>query len=147
VVLSKSYPGVCRLHPVVRAGRQAAFYTIHHIIMTPLLAVLEFSDYGIVVLILFAFIGLGKGSNDSKMTVLRLEVQVRGLQQKLDALLKHQGIVIPTPTPSDLSPELQLMAKEPSQKIAAIKRYREENPGIGLAEAKQRIEEFSKTGK
>ncbi len=115
--------------------------------MTPILAVLEFSDYGIIVLILFAFIGFGKGSNDSNMNVLRLEVQVRGLQQKMDALLKHQGIEIPTPTPSDLSPELQLMAKEPSQKIAAIKRYREENPGIGLAEAKQRIEEFSRTGK
>jgi ribosomal protein L7/L12 len=115
--------------------------------MSPLLAVLEFSDYGIIVLILCAFAGFVGGSKNTKIDLLKLEVQIRGLQQKLDALLKHQGIEMPAPALSDLSPELQLMAKDPYQKIAAIKRYREEHPGTGLAEAKQRIEEFGKTGR
>ena len=114
--------------------------------MTPLLAALEFSDYGIIVLILCAIAGFAGWSKD-KYNPLRLEVQIREVQQKLDALLKHQGIEMPAPAPSDLSPLLQLMAKDPHQKIAAIKLYREDNPGIGLAEAKQRIEEFSKTGR
>jgi ribosomal protein L7/L12 len=69
------------------------------------------------------------------------------VQQKLDALLKHQGIVMPPREQSDMSPELQIMAREPSQKIAAIKRYREENSGTGLADAKARIEEFAKNGR
>jgi len=37
-----------------------------------------------------------------------------------------------------------LMAGDPSQKIAAIKLFREENPGTGLREAKEAIEEFVK---
>jgi ribosomal protein L7/L12 len=89
--------------------------------------------------------GTGRGTTAAKVN--RLASQVIVLQNKLDALLKHQGIEIPTPMPADLSPELQLMAKDPQQKIAAIKLYREENPGTGLLEAKQRIEEFSKTGR
>ena len=61
--------------------------------------------------------------------------------------MKHQGIEMPSFPPCALSPEVQLMAKDPSQKIAAIKLYREEHPGTGLREAKERIEEFSKTGR
>ena len=34
------------------------------------------------------------------------------------------------------------MARDPSQKIAAIRLYREENPGVGLREAKEKIEAF-----
>jgi len=113
---------------------------------TPLLATLEFSDYGIIVLILCVIAGFAGWSKD-KYNPLRLEMQIRELQQKMDALLKHQGIEMPKPTPSDLSPMLQVMAKDPQQKIAAIKLYREENPRTGLAEAKRRIEEFSLTGR
>ena len=40
-----------------------------------------------------------------------------------------------------------MMAKDPHQKIAAIKLYREERPGTGLAEAKERIERFYNTGR
>ncbi len=73
-------------------------------------------------------------SSRKDMSLIRLERHARELQQKLDALLKHQGIEMPTPQPSDMSPELQLMAKYPQQKIAAIKLYRgRENPGVGLA--------------
>ena len=51
------------------------------------------------------------------------------------------------PTPSDMSPLLQFMSKYPHQKIAAIKLYREENPRTGLADARQRIDDFRKTGR
>jgi ribosomal protein L7/L12 len=93
------------------------------------------------------FFSVGTGRGTAAANVNRLAFQVSVIQKKLDAILKHQGIEMPSPTPSDLSPELQLMAKDPQQKIAAIKRYREENPGTGLLEAKQRIEEFSKIGR
>lgn len=115
--------------------------------MTALLAVLEFKDYAMIACIVVIFAGGAAYTTRRDINLLRLERQIRELQQKLDALLKHQGIEMPAPTPSDLSPELQLMARDPSQKIAAIKLYRQENPGAGLAEAKERIEEFYKSGR
>ena len=114
--------------------------------MIPLLAVLEFGDFAIIAFIVLLFTGGAVYGSRKDMSLIRLQRQVGELQQKLDALLKHQGIEMPTPQPSDMSPELQLMAKYPQQKIAAIKLYREENPGVGLADAKRRIEEFYKTG-
>jgi ribosomal protein L7/L12 len=115
--------------------------------MTTMLAVLDIWDYSIIAFIVMIFAGGAAYTSRRDMTSVRLERQMLELQQKLDALLKHQGIEMPTPPPSDLSPEVQLMAKDPYQKIAAIKRYREEHPGVGLAEAKQRVEEFCKTGR
>ena len=115
--------------------------------MTSLLAVLEFTDYAIIAGIVVIFAGGAAYTRRRDNNLMRLERLMRELQQKLDAVLKHQGIEMPATTPSDLSPELQLLAKDPQQKIAAIKLYREENPGTGLAEAKQRIEEFCRTGR
>jgi hypothetical protein len=46
----------------------------------------------------------------------------------------------------DLSPEVQAMAKDPSQLIAAIKLFRQEHPDVSLAAAKERIERFCQTG-
>jgi hypothetical protein len=46
----------------------------------------------------------------------------------------------------DLSPEVQAMAKNPSQLIAAIKLFREAHPDVSLAAAKDRIERFCQTG-
>jgi hypothetical protein len=69
----------------------------------------------------------------------RQRISLRRLEDKLDALLKHHGIELP----SRLSPEVQRLAKDPSQKIAAIKLHREQNPGLGLAEAKKEIEDFA----
>ncbi len=116
--------------------------------MTTLLAAADFNY-------VWMFAGIGavvgylsgsarSGAVEAKMN--RLALQVTDLQNKLDALLKHQGIVMPAST-SDLSAELQMMAKDPHQKIAAIKLYREEHPGTGLAEAKERIERFYNTGR
>jgi ribosomal protein L7/L12 len=71
-----------------------------------------------------------------------LAAQVAELQTKLDALLKHHGIEPPPPRPSGLSLEVERLASDPRQKIAAIKLYRDQNPGVGLVEAKGKIEAF-----
>jgi hypothetical protein len=44
-----------------------------------------------------------------------------------------------------LSPKIKLLARDPNKKIAAIKLYRDANPGVGLREAKLKIEEFCKS--
>jgi hypothetical protein len=112
--------------------------------MTLLLAVLEFSDYVMIAVIVLIFAGGVAYTTSRDVNFQRLERQMRELQRKLDALLKHQGIEPPPPPPSGLFPEVELLAKDQSHKIAAIKLYREENPGVGLAEAKSKIEEFYK---
>ena len=102
--------------------------------MTLLLAILEFGDYAIIAVIVMIFAG-------GASFVARQQLDLRRMERKMDAILKNQGIEIP----SGISPEVRLMAKDPKQKIAAIKLYREENPGIGLAEAKEKIEEICKS--
>ena len=76
----------------------------------------------------------------------RLEREVGRIRRRLDALLEHQGVRTPGPPPSGLSPEVERLAASPDTKIEAIKRYREENPGMGLKEAKEKIEEFYRRG-
>ncbi len=115
--------------------------------MTTLLATADF-NYVWVAAGAGALVGYLSGANGCKKleaSVQRLTFQVSDLQKKLDALLKHEGVVMP-PSTSDLSPEIQMMARDPHQKIAAIKLYREAHPGTGLAEAKERIEKFYNTG-
>jgi ribosomal protein L7/L12 len=67
---------------------------------------------------------------------------LRALNMKLAALLKAQGVEWPA-----LSPEVQSLALDPRSKIAAIKRYRDENPGIGLVQAKNDIEAFAENNR
>ena len=110
--------------------------------MTTLLAILEFSDYAFIAVIVAVFAGGAAFTKRREIDLRRLERQLKALEQKLDALLKHQGIQLPPPPPSGLSPEVEQLARDPSTKIAAIKLYREQNPGVGLAEAKAKIEEF-----
>ncbi len=114
--------------------------------MTPLLAVLEITDYVVITVIAAVFAGGSALMRGPDVNVQRLERSVRDLQMKLDALLKHQGVELPPPPKSGMSSELEQMARDPSQKIAAIKLYREENPGVGLREAKERIEAFYESG-
>jgi len=101
--------------------------------MTPLLAILEIGDYAVIAAIVIIFAG-------GASFAARQRLDLRRLERKLDALLKHQGVELP----SGISQEVQLMAKDPNQKIAAIRLYREENPGVGLREAKEKIEEIYK---
>jgi RES domain-containing protein len=64
--------------------------------------------------------------------------RLRVVERKLDALLQYHGINVPSP----LSPEVQKLAANPRQKIAAIKLHRQEHPGLSLAKAKAEVEEF-----
>ena len=100
--------------------------------MTPLLAILETGDYGAIAIIVVIC-----ASFASFWT--RQRVDQRRLERKLDALLKHQGVELP----SRLSPEVQLLARDPNKKIAAIRLHREQNPGLGLADAKAEVEDFT----
>src|SRR5271166_5337647 len=110
--------------------------------MTTLFSVLEFQDYAIIAVIVAVFAGGAAFVKSPDVDRLRLELQVRELQRKLDALLKHEGIELPQPPPSGLSPEVEQLASQPGTRIAAIKLYRDQNPGTGLREAKERIEAF-----
>jgi hypothetical protein len=99
--------------------------------MTPLLAVLDLEDYGIIALIVMVFAG-------GASFATRQRLDLRRLERKVDALLQHHGVAVP----SLLSPEVQRLAKDPAQKLAAIKLHRKQNPGLGLAEAKAEVEEL-----
>jgi hypothetical protein len=101
-------------------------------IMKPLLGILEFSDYAIIAGIVIVLAGGAAYAG-------RQRVDLRRLERKLDALLRHNGVELPSP----LSPEVQRLAKDPHQKIAAIKLHRKQNPGLGLAEAKADVEDFA----
>jgi len=113
--------------------------------MTSLLGVLEIGDYAIFAAIIGAIVVLltrGAAYTTRQAGDLRrLERQLDWLHQKIDALLKLQGVELPPPPPSGLSSEVERLAHEPGGKIAAIKLYREQNPGTGLAEAKAKIED------
>lgn len=71
-------------------------------------------------------------------SVGRQRIELRRLERKLDALLAHHGVNLS----SGLSQEVQRLANDPSRKIAAIKLHREQQPGLGLAEAKADVEAF-----
>jgi len=115
--------------------------------MPPLLGILEFGDYAIIAWIVAAFAGGAAYTARQRVDLGRLERQLNQLQQKMDALLKHQGVELPPPPPSGLSPEVERLASDPGTKIQAIKLYRDQNPGVGLAEAKAKIEEFFNRGR
>jgi len=108
------------------------------------LGVLEFDDYAIIAAIVALFAGGAAYVKGPDLNVQLLALQVQELQKKLDALLKHQGVEMPPPPPSGMSPEVERLASVPDGKIAAIKLYREQNPGVGLREAKDKIEAFYK---
>jgi ribosomal protein L7/L12 len=112
-----------------------------------MLAVLEIMDYVFIALIVMGLGAVGAAAYDkgTDVNVKLLALQVRELQNKLDALLKHQGIEMPTPPPSGLSPEVERLASVPDTKIEAIELYRKENRGVGLREAKEKIEAFYKS--
>lgn len=108
-----------------------------------MLNVLEAGDFAIIAGIVFLVTSLTAMAARQKVSLVNLERQVQSLQQKLEALLAHHGIKPPPPPPSGLSPEVERLARSPDTKIAAIKLYRDQNPGVGLAEAKARIESFA----
>jgi len=111
--------------------------------MIPLLAVLEFNDFAIIAGIVIVFAGGAAYSSRQAIHLGGLQRRLDDLQRKMDALLAFHRIQLPTPPPSGLSPEVESLALSPDGKIAAIKLYRRQNPGVGLAEAKAKIEAFA----
>ena len=105
---------------------------------------LELIDYLIIAVIVLVFSRLRASNAGQPVNSARLE-------RKLDALLKHHEIETPPgiaiSSGRTISIDAQLLARNPEQKIAAIKLHREDNPGLGLAEAKTDIEEFIRSGK
>jgi hypothetical protein len=73
--------------------------------------------------------------------------QLARLERKVDLILAHLGIeFVETAPPCPLSPEVQNLARNPSQKIYAIKLHREQT-GVGLKEAKDAVEAFIDSGR
>lgn len=98
--------------------------------MTPLFASLGFFDFFVIALIVAVF---GGGA----ALVSRQRVDLRRLDRKLDALLKHQGI----PLPPILSEEVQQILREPKRKSEAIKLHQEQT-GLNLEDAAADVEAF-----
>jgi hypothetical protein len=107
--------------------------------MSGLLAILEFRDYVIITGIVLAV----SMATRTRVEMDGLRRQLNAVQRRLDALLKHQGVVLPPPPRSGLSPEVERLAMARESKIQAIRLYREQNPGVSLKEAKERIEAFA----
>ena len=89
----------------------------------------------IVIFSIFVAVVLNYASTGALFT--RQRVNLSRIERKLDALLQHHGIELP----SKMSPEVQRLSADPNQKIAAIKLHREQT-GLGLAEAKAEVEAF-----
>ena len=104
--------------------------------MTCILATtLGFGDFAIIAWLVIVFAGAAAYTT-------RQPVDLRRIERKLDALMKHQGVTLPPQ--ASMSEEVQQMARDPAQKIAAIKLHREQT-NLGLAEAKSDVEDFIKT--
>ena len=115
--------------------------------MNILLAFLDSMDpWGVIgVLVVIVLFNLVRGAFDGRRpggSTRYLERRMKVLEEKLDALLDFHGIEVPMPPTSGLSPEVERLASDPETKIAAIQLYREQNRGIGLAQAKAKIEAF-----
>ena len=91
--------------------------------MTPLLASLQFIDFMVIAFIVLVFGG-------SAAIIGRQRVDLRRLDRKLDALLKHQGIS----RPPIVSEEVQQLLRDRTKKSEAIKLHREQT-GLDLADA------------
>lgn len=72
--------------------------------------------------------------------------QLIRLEKKVDLILKHLGLEYVETTICGLSPEVQELARNPGQKIQAIKLHREQT-GVGLKEAKDAVESFILSGR
>jgi hypothetical protein len=63
--------------------------------------------------------------------------RLKRLEAKLDMIMSHLGLEYTAPAKA----AWQGLADDPSRKIAAVKAYREQY-GVGLAEAKQAVEDY-----
>jgi ribosomal protein L7/L12 len=80
------------------------------------------------------------GDNEAKLQRATAWVLL-GILDELTAIRKHLKVEVDSDT-ADSQSEWQTLARDPAQKIAAIKALREET-GMDLAEAKAKVEEFA----
>ena len=90
---------------------------------------------------------LGSGSGSGHQFTGGDRRQLIRLEKKVDLILQHLGIDYRDDVPPcPLSPEVQELARNPLQKIQAIKVHREQT-GVGLREAKDAVEAFIDSGR
>ena len=102
-----------------------------------LVAVLEWSNFGIIAVIVAMVSGTGALAKASQSA----DQRISRLKAKVNLILAHLGIEYAPSTSNDA--EWQKLAAQPGMKIAAIKAYREAK-GVGLAEAKKAVEDYMK---
>jgi hypothetical protein len=103
--------------------------------MTPLLAILEITDFIVISLIfleLFFLIYVFGG-----LTKVNHRPDLRRLDRKLDALLKQQGISLPP----IVSEDVQRILRDPTKKPEAVKLHREQ-AGLDETDATADVEAF-----
>ncbi len=103
-----------------------------------LFAILEFADFAVIAAIVIILTG-GTAAARSYFRPADRDRLAR-VEQKLDLLLTHAGLDY---TPATKVAWQAIADEGPARKIAAIKAYREET-GVGLAEAKQAVEDYIK---
>jgi ribosomal protein L7/L12 len=102
-------------------------------------AVLEFWDLLWIAVIVSVFAG---GSAAYSVHKPSDAARLRGVEAKLDLILKHLGLEYKDPaTPGGLSEEVKALADDPARKLAAIKLHREQTE-LGLKEAKDAVEAY-----
>jgi hypothetical protein len=102
-------------------------------------AALDFGDFVWIGLIVMLFAGGSAAASRLKPSDTS---RLRRLEAKLDLILEHLGLEYEGPdTPAGLSAEVQALADDPGQKIAAIKLHREQT-GLGLKDAKDAVEAY-----
>ena len=104
-----------------------------------MLAVLELRDF------LWIFVILGLFTYAITATTLSRSIEsvrLRRVEAKLDFILNHLELEYVDPaSPGGLSVEVQALADDPSQKIAAVKLHRERS-GLGPKEAKDAVDAY-----
>jgi ribosomal protein L7/L12 len=98
--------------------------------MTPLLAIFGTGDHTTLMIIVVLLV-------TNAITAIRQQSKISQLEHQLHILIKQQKGEKP------LSPEVELLANDPKQKIAAIKLHRDQNPVMSIADAKWDIENLA----
>jgi hypothetical protein len=98
-------------------------------------AVLDVGDFAIIALLILVLASGGAAATTYLRPADRKRLQ--RIEHKLDLILTHLGIDYVPPARA----AWQQLADDPTQKIAAIKAYREQH-GVGLAEAKKAVEDY-----
>jgi ribosomal protein L7/L12 len=98
--------------------------------MTQLLTIFGIGDHRILIFIVVLLVM-------NAIYAIRQQSRISLLEHQLQILFKQQNGENP------ISSEVKDLAKDPKQKIAAIKLHREQNPGMSIADAKWDVENLA----